>query len=80
MKGQQEHELSQKHKLRSAKRSVRFIARNFPQVYQLEREWLDQIASASRFAKPEKSQSRSQAIWIWIAIVILLSTLARLFK
>jgi hypothetical protein len=59
-KDQQEHELCRWRKLRSAKSTVRFINRNYPQIYQLEREWFDHIALASRFARPVKRLRGSQ--------------------
>jgi hypothetical protein len=83
IKDQQEHELSRWRKRRSAKRTVRFIARNYPQIDQLERDWLDHIASARRFAKPPKprSPSKLRSFWIWLWILgILISMLSRLFK
>jgi hypothetical protein len=82
-KDQQEDELCRWRERRSAKNTVRFIARNYPQIYQLEREWLDHIASASRFARPVKPRSSSSLRWFWFwlwILGVLLSALSRLFK
>ena len=70
-KDQQEHELCRGRKLRSAKSTVRFIDRNYPQIYQLEREWFDHIASASRFARPVKRPSGSNlALDSWFIAIV----------
>jgi hypothetical protein len=80
-KDQQEHELSRWRKRRSAKHTVRFIARNYPQVYRLEREWLDQFASARRSASPAKGPSENNQLWLWLGVIaVLLKMLSLLFK
>ncbi len=86
-KDQQEHELCRWPKRRSAKRTVRFINRNYPQIYQLEREWFNHIASASRFARPAKRLRGSQQpsenyhFWFWLWFIsLILSQLFRLLK
>jgi len=81
-KDQQEHELYRWRKRRSAKHTVRFINRNYPQIYELEREWFNHIASAKRFAIPVKGPGASKWLWLclWPIIVFLLSMLSRLFK
>ena len=76
-KDQQEHELSRWRKRRSAKKTVRFINRNYPQIYQLEREWFNHIASARRIARsrqsasPVKGSSASNQSWLWLLIVFI---------
>jgi hypothetical protein len=69
-KDQQEHEPWRWRKGLSAKKTVRFINRNYPQIYQLEREWFDHIASpnrivlASRSASPATGQSEANKHWL----------------
>jgi hypothetical protein len=88
-KDQQEHEPWRWRKGLSAKKTVQFINRNYPQIYQLEREWFDHIASpsrlvlASRSASLVKGQSESNKHWLWfflLAISVLLKMLSQFFK
>ena len=86
-KDQQEHELSRWRKRRSAKNTVRFIKRNYPQIYQLEREWFEHIASAKRFAgiahASSEGASASNRHWLWVLCVVisfLLKVLSQFFK
>jgi hypothetical protein len=78
-KYQQEQELRWR-KPQSVKYTVRFVKRNYPQIYDLERDWLDHIALASRPARPAKDRAESNYLWLWPIIILLLSMLARLFK
>ena len=73
----------------SAKKTMRFINKNYPQIYQLEREWFDHIAStnrvvlASRSARTVEGQSESNKHWLWfffVVISVLLRMLLQLFK
>jgi hypothetical protein len=82
-KDQQEDELSRRRRRRSAKKTVRLINRNYPQIFQLEREWFNHIASASRSAGPVKDSSASNRLWLWLLAVLisfLLKMLSQLFK
>ncbi len=88
-KDQQEEELSRWRKRRSAKKTVRLINRNYPQIYQLDREWFNHIATASRIAStncsagPVKGSSASNQTWLWLLVVfisLLLKMLSLLFK
>jgi hypothetical protein len=88
-KHQQEHEPRRWRKGLSAKKTVRFINRNYPQIYQLEREWFDHIAAESRVARPVKeasslegsSASNQSRLWILVVLIIfLLNMLSHLFK
>jgi hypothetical protein len=79
-KEQQEQELYRLRKLRSAKNTVRFINKNYPQIYKLEHEWLNHMAAASRVARPVKGNIASNRVWLWLIIIFLLSMLSRLFK
>lgn len=88
-KDQQENEPWRWRKGPSARKTMRFIDRNYPQIYQLEREWFDHIASArrvvraSRSASPVKDQGESNSHWrwmLWLLVIILLKMLSRFFK
>jgi hypothetical protein len=84
---QQEHEPWRWRKGLSAKKTVRFLNRHYPQIYQLEREWFNHIASASRVARPVKESSPVEGpsasdhpwFWLWV-IAFVISMVLRLFK
>jgi hypothetical protein len=75
---EQERELSRWGTVRSARKTVRFIKKKYPRIYQLEREWFDHIDSPTAFASPARNESSSDYRWIWIVIVVALSILSRL--
>ncbi len=88
-KNQQENELCGRRERRSAKNMVRLIHRDYPRIYQLEREWFDHIASARRIGSasgttaPVENSDTSYRPSVWILFVLisfLLKMLAQLFK